>query len=1609
MSVTELGTLEYTRCELQAQNYTYVGEFVACHMLRVTKVKSDLTPTKSRVGHPPAKVLPLQKSQLSLLPQTCQLKSELAPTNHGVSHSRAIVPYQENLLLKFMTRQLKSELAPTNHGASHSQAIVPYEEDLPLIPKTRHTYQELCCNVPFAPSQFDGMTHEQIVAYILRVNELQAEERGPSSADVEWAKLMQYIQRASDGIRKTFTIPGYDGGFTEILEGFIILTHWHQYCNNLNDYYTLARTAYMCFTGKSLIDRVIRHFLFPDEVQSFEEIIEAMRRSFDLATAVTECGIMTRLRKMYTYLLVQGVLSKMGMEISDEEFAYLNKKKSSLKYGSKFNMWCHAVDTAIYICERLISFRKTGRVESFFQDGTECEMWLVEADRLLTLAPFTANLEPHGTTYFRFLSDLGDAIDKGQGYTKAMRALGAERSNPVLRKLGSLLLLKNAEVTKRASQEYREAPFGVLVYGHSGVAKSSFMRVLFHAFGSIFSLERDDHYLYTRSPTSEYWTNFDTSMWAIQMDDIAFVKPSKTADIDPTLKELLNVVNNVPFNPPQADLSDKGKTPVRAKLVLATTNCEDLNANEYFYCPLAARRRLPYVIEVCPKQGMYHANGVFIDPKKMNLVTGFPSYWHIVVKEIVPVIEADGTERARLAVVAEFDDIMSFIKHYAAAAKQHFVNQEKSSAQEALVKQVELCPVCVSYVEDCVCNTQVDVAGMREFIVYYMTWVYMASLKWWFEFHYVHIVCSWFAKVDVLKRLMMRYMIAYLPANSFVRFMARLGERVQDRRMRMGIVFLTLLSTGLAIYGFSKRNKKKDLTSQGNVFGTTEQDLPKESKENVWHRDEVELMQFQLPLASGSLVGKKPEQLRDMFANNVVSLKIEDLDGNYKGATRGFFYRGNALCLNKHTLKGERFRITVLRGLKQQGTIPAVAFEVVRTDFVFNDGLDLAMIMVPCMPPQRDLSKFWSEETMPFSKMVGIGRLKDGTVDLRSVWAVAKFMMPLKGLIGEFPVLSGTSDVETQNGDCGTLYLAETPRGFTFVGMHVAGYGVKTGAIHLLRKDLEEIYKGISNVGRSVSGEGAPMLNLQGTQVDLLPIHEKSVFRFIEKGSCDLYGRLPGFLPKPRSKVTSTPLRLEMEKFYRIECNYTKPAMVGWAPIRNNVKEMVIPKVNYDRGILLQCKKGFLTDILANLPDRWEAQIHEFSDIAAVNGIPGVKFIDRINTNSSMGFPWNKTKKQFLEDCISERYPQGVDFPENIWEKVREVEAAYALGQRAYPVFMGHLKDEPVTLAKRAIEKTRLFAGGPIHWSLVVRKTLLSFVKLVQENKYVFEAGPGTVCQSLEWQQMREYLTKFGEDRIVAGDYSKFDKHMIADFIIAAYEIIADLHRVAGFDEQYARKIMAIGTDTAYPLMNIRGELVMFYGTNPSGHPLTVIINSLVNSLYMRYAYVKLGYEAATFKENVALMTYGDDNVMGVSPRAPRFMHTNIQHELEVIGVTYTMADKESESVPYININDVAFLKRKWRYDGDIGAFVCPLDEDSIQKSLMCWLPSTTLVPEQQIVFVIQSAVNEYFWYGREKFEEMRTFFMELTQQEPYTFYVTDSTYPTWQELYDRFWDNSKC
>jgi hypothetical protein len=416
--------------------------------------------------------------------------------------------------------------------------------------------------------------------------------------------------------------------------------------------------------------------------------------------------------------------------------------------------------------------------------------------------------------------------------------------------------------------------------------------------------------------------------------------------------------------------------------------------------------------------------------------------------------------------------------------------------------------------------------------------------------------------------------------------------------------------------------------------------------------------------------------------------------------------------------------------------------------------------------------------------------------------------------------------------------------------------------------------------------------------------------------------------------------------------------------------------------------------------------MHVLDDFSTFNGVPGVKYIDKINRNTSMGAPYKRGKKHFLvpgEPTDDVREPQV--YNETICQRIDEMHATYMSGKRVMPVFCGQEKDEAMKLKKIMNMMNRIFTGAPADATHITRKYLLTVIRVMQNNRTIFECGPGLNPMSTEWEYLRSHICKYGENRMIAGDYGKFDKTMPPCIILAAFDIIRWMCEKSGYSPKELVVVQGIAEDTAFPLVDFNGDLVEFFGSNPSGHALTVIINGLANSLYMRYCYHVLNpkHDVTTFQSHVALITYGDDNAMGVSQDAPWFNHTAVQKVLADIGIRYTMADKEAISVPYINIDEVSFLKRTWRWDEDVGAYLAPIEEASLGKSLTRVVASKTISAEAQAIEVLLNAHMEYFNYGQDVFFKKDIMIRDIMDKCDLWEHKLNIVFPTWEQYRDAF------
>jgi len=726
--------------------------------------------------------------------------------------------------------------------------------------------------------------------------------------------------------------------------------------------------------------------------------------------------------------------------------------------------------------------------------------------------------------------------------------------------------------------------------------------------------------------------------------------------------------------------------------------------------------------------------------------------------------------------------------------------------------------------------------------------------------------------------------------------------------------------------------------------------------------------------------------------------------------------KGQIYFTNSHNIPDFKTetRLNVTMQSTKDGITTNLICILTNADIIHRDvTTDTVFFYLRGLPPKRGVEKYLLQNDVTL-KLNGflLSREEDGSVTQRNVSRTFKSGFVGSGRISGYnhEIIGVTNDsIPTVDGDCGSLLIIESPLGFFVAGFHIIAQ-LNINRIFSVPITADSI-KCVQDALKYEIQSGTPILSSQSAERSVGELSKKSVFRYFDSGSAAVYGSFTGFRRSGKSRVEMTPLVPYLDKEgYKIR--FGPPVMQGWEPWRIAAQDMIKPVTEINGDILKQCVQSFCADIMKNLSSEDLNALHVYDDFTSINGAHGVAYVDKINRSTSAGNPWKCSKKKFMT-AIPEMYgmQHPVEVSDEIMNRAKNIVKLYQKGERAYPNFCAHLKDEPVAFKKIKMKKTRVFTGAPFDWTIVVRKYLLCTIRLIQNNRFTFEAAPGTVAQSYEWHQMYEYITKYGSDRMIAGDYKSFDKRMSPHFISAAFDILITLCKNSGnYDEEDLLVLEGIKTDVAFPLVDYNGDLVQFYGSNPSGHPLTVIINSLLNSLYMRYAYHLLNpdSEVTSFRDNVSLMTYGDDNIMSVSKNNSWYNHTTVSAAFATMGIVYTMADKEAASIPLINIKECSFLKRTWEYDDEVKAYLAPLEHSSIEKMLMVWVRSKTISREEQMLAVISSAVREYFFYGREVYDKKIKLLKDVVNKVGIEDWVLDSTFPTFNQLIKEFWDNSK-
>lgn len=1369
--------------------------------------------------------------------------------------------------------------------------------------------------------------------------------------------------------------------------------------------------------GKTLND-LWKYMTSEPDTQAFD--FGDIRVMLDNYDAVKTSPVVVKVQRLCSLALSSCFLQTAGVTIGVTDMMKIYGEAVK-QLAAEVDFVTTLVDLISFIVERSMQCWHLKSFQPFFHSSKTYGKWANIAAECIEQSQYLHDPETHGITYHGYLEKLELCIEEGNEIRKFSQA--ADRKDVVLHTLSKLRLIRGEILTRKAAGSERRAPFSLLVHGGSGVAKSSFVRTFFGHFGKMFHLPSGEEHIYTRSFGSEYWSNFRSQAWGILLDDIAAVNPNKGTE-DRSLNELLQIVNNVAFCPPQASVEDKGKTPLRAECVLATANTVHLNAHVWFSNSAAVRRRFPYIVTLVPKREYARCDApAMIDPSKIPMPEAghYPDLWNITLSKVVVVNTDDnGSQGVETLQVGQYTCIYTFFKMMSSLIREFRVTQDRASSNDENLKTVSLCVGCDLPVKACFCERPQSsecVIGPDQ-----PSWTSTledVGMSWWSTAAIGGSVTAASAAVAatyppirnaiVSQFTLTKNQIKTYTREFLVEYMKDLGASLlkslyDNKFVRMGLVALGVCATGYMGYKmYAKMNEPVpqskdalDILSFGSRPKATG-----DEKENFYHQKNDYRADMITSEQTKSWKNLEWTAICSKFANSIVAIRASRYVGDTLVAREGIAVcvGGRLYVTDNHNLPDTECVLEVTREMHSTGLTTNVRRVLDPASLLRLPGSELVFFQLLDSFDCKDITPFLSTDQFTvISQGAVIGRSQSGEVWTANTPRLARAGVIRVPDLGDLPLemWEYNLDRETYTGLCGAAVVANAPSGPVVVGLHLLGKNKSGKCLQLTKEHVDIAREHFFPVY-----EPAPiMLESQERNVGVVPLHDKSVFRYIGSGVGRVFGQLTLPRAQPKSTVCSTIFR-ESAVHHGFKVATGAPVMKGKKLWRQAVLPIVEQEFLFKESVVKKCADAYLNEVFSGLSDSDKAEIAQPLDLmTAINGVPGRKYIDSINRSSSAGFPWMKTKKRVCHPVPADDvWNDPIDVNDEVKERINEMFKRYLDHKLVAPLFTAHAKDEPLPFAKIEIEKTRIMNGAPLDWSLLVRMVYLPIVRVIQNNKFLFESMPGAVAQSREWDDIFKFLTAFGEDKMVAGDYGKFDKKMAAVFILYAFYCLISLADKCGASKDTLTIMWGIAYDVSCSFCNFAGDLVQFLGSNPSGHPLTVIINCVVNCLYMRYCYHELNpeKEVSTFREFVHLVTYGDDNEMGSN--RPWFNHTAISGLLATLGVEYTMADKTSESVPFLHVSKTSFLKRGWRYEPELDAVVCPIDHATLDKMMTTWIPSSVLGPYAQGEEIIRNVGVEYFWYGKEVFEEkqvlLRKIFRETIPQE----YETPRTFPTWDSL----------
>jgi len=753
---------------------------------------------------------------------------------------------------------------------------------------------------------------------------------------------------------------------------------------------------------------------------------------------------------------------------------------------------------------------------------------------------------------------------------------------------------------------------------------------------------------------------------------------------------------------------------------------------------------------------------------------------------------------------------------------------------------------------------------------------------------------------------------------------------------------------------------------------------------------------------------------------NLYCLEFKDSRGEWQRAMNILFIQGRIAICNRHVLTNmaEEWRIRNL-------SIPnGYLFNLKKLPCLFapddhqiHGKKDVVMFVFPDNLHQHPniVKKFMTSDD--FSRFSSLGQIcLTGYRTTETVHPYSQAAQNCTAFDAEFTLIGSTGaqvgkirryfkyGIQTTVGDCGAVIIAyDSAFNRKIIGIHAAGTANPEFAgvgQPVSQEFLEFLLKAIPKVRADALMSPDPEI-----KSDLTAVNEdgKMVLSLPIPGNFVQHGQVQGAHEVTKSRIFPSPV------WNVIAEPLTKPAHLK--PFVNDEGERIDPKAlaqikaagvppPVDTDVLADCVHGYSQDVLSCKGDASTSKYDRVLTLEeSIAGVEGEEFLAPINRSTSPGFGWDKKGKGKTKWLGEDEYI--FDNKEILTKHTKMLNDCKA-GIRPSVFWQDVLKDERRPMAKVDAGKTRLFSVGDMVFNLIFRQYFLGFAAHMMINRIELESCIGTNVYSRDWSLIAERIQQLG-DKVIAGDFSNYDGTLNAQFLWAVLEVIDNFYEAASAEDKLVRR--ALWSEIVNSIHVSGNHVYMWTHSNPSGCPLTAILNSVYHSLSARYVFIALAWEneaelanMQAYNKYVRHVNYGDDDVWNISDSIISwFNQDTIAKAYETIGMTYTDEAKTGTCLPFRKMSEIAFLKREFRWDETQARYRAPLSLDTIREMPM-WVRSRVDVYELTAT-TLEEAVHELAQHGRDVFERELPRFEEARRIIGKRVNCTFLSYDAYQQL----------